>query len=320
MDNNVEAGATNDDSLAAQPASKIRAFVEMCGRHPFATGLFALIGVAGLIFSFIQFGIDQQQNYENDRATDEIKTKVELVSQKIGEIDSQTVDDSKSVRDPISIDGSFDKRNFDNWSFDSKRIGQNLDQILKDAPESSSYLPFVYFTVSSKLNQEYTQVAPFLVADVKNVEKISPDIASLLDPGRGDAAVINYLNLALIPDKGLQYAPVVDQGKLRKDVQYFKLAPREPEEFMLSINYVPGYVYTVRFGMPYRYKGVVGTKWFTPWIRLGIPDQPHEIGFPGEEFTTGIHPDMELVDAKRANSEQAAYRAFARSQTLFSQR
>ncbi|PZQ43722.1 MAG: hypothetical protein DI551_11600 [Micavibrio aeruginosavorus] len=59
---------------------KIRNFIEFCGRHPFATGLFAIIGLCGLVFSIYAYIGDMkatQSNEEHARAMEKKLANIE---------------------------------------------------------------------------------------------------------------------------------------------------------------------------------------------------------------------------------------------------
>jgi tetratricopeptide (TPR) repeat protein len=51
----------------------VRQGIETCGKHPFATGLFALIGLAGLIFSIISFDFDRKEAKETTEQIQDVK-------------------------------------------------------------------------------------------------------------------------------------------------------------------------------------------------------------------------------------------------------
>jgi len=62
-----------------RPLLSLRTFVEFCGKHPFATGLFALLSIIGLVVSIIGY----QKDREEALTTTE---QVDLAHQKLNEI------------------------------------------------------------------------------------------------------------------------------------------------------------------------------------------------------------------------------------------
>ena len=63
-----------------------RRLIELCGRHPLASGGFALLGGVGLLFSFFQFGFDQIQANRNERENRDLRASVERVERSLAEI------------------------------------------------------------------------------------------------------------------------------------------------------------------------------------------------------------------------------------------
>ncbi|WP_156776869.1 hypothetical protein [Nitrococcus mobilis] len=57
------------------------AFVEFCGRHPFATGLFALLSVAGLILSIVGYYLDRQEATSTTGQVLRIEEKIDTISE-----------------------------------------------------------------------------------------------------------------------------------------------------------------------------------------------------------------------------------------------
>ena len=58
--------------------------VEFCGKHPFVTGLFALIGLIGLVLSVVGFQIDREEATSTTEQVQRVEKKLEEISDKIG--------------------------------------------------------------------------------------------------------------------------------------------------------------------------------------------------------------------------------------------
>lgn len=309
---------------------RTKSFVEMCGRHPFATGLFALIGLFGLLFSFFQFAVDQQQNADDDKVASVTQAKVGVAVEKVAQVGSKVdalaeavVDEDPSIV-PVAAEIGKIEWAYDNISFPASNIDKygesaGIASILSTEKDAFGNVSFVSFTMRSTLNQEFARVAPYVVADVADVKAIPDNIATLYEGGRGDGGVLYYFKLQVLPERGLQVAPLVRAGsdEPRTDLQYFKLAPREPEEAMLDIRYVPGYVYRLRLGLQYRSSAGDRIVWITPYFRAGLPDGLHPVRTSGAEYQTALHPDMEFSDANATRKLAKQYKTFVARQPLF---
>ena len=129
----------------------------------------------------------------------------------------------------------------------------------------------------------------------------SSELSAIYAGERGSASEVRSFEADLLPTPGKQFAALVngDDGSIRTDVDYFTLSPKEPEEFFLSLNYVPGYIYKYRVGVHYRFKGRDDIHWLTGPIRAGIPNYPLPVAeFETGEFTVRDHPDYraEMTD------------------------
>ena len=52
-------------------------FIQLCGRHPFVTGLFSLIGLFGLVFSFFSFSVDRAEARSSQEQAERIYSSIE---------------------------------------------------------------------------------------------------------------------------------------------------------------------------------------------------------------------------------------------------
>ena len=60
----------------------IRAGVSYCAEHPFAAGVFSILGLIGLFFSYFAFTVDRQEAKETSR---QIETESQIIREKINE-------------------------------------------------------------------------------------------------------------------------------------------------------------------------------------------------------------------------------------------
>jgi hypothetical protein len=89
---NDPAPAKNDDSkwpksksLAQAIASYVgmaRAAIEFCGRHPFVTGLLALLSIAGLILSIISYRLDRQDAQSTTDQVRRVEERIEHIARR----------------------------------------------------------------------------------------------------------------------------------------------------------------------------------------------------------------------------------------------
>jgi hypothetical protein len=310
--------------------TKVKAFVEMCGRHPFATGLFALIGLAGLAFSVFQFAVDQRQNAEDGKIATATLNKVSTTQKSLASVDEKldsladTTTDSDEAVAPVSAEIAPIDHALDNVTFPESVSGRYdgstpLSKIYREQSNGFGHFSFFGFTMRSTLNQDFARVAPFVVAQVIDVRPISDKIFTHYRGERGDAAILYYFHLALLPERGIQVAPLVspDTGIPRSDVQYFKLAPRESEEAMLDISYVPGYIYHLRLGLQYRTPKGDKLVWITPVFRSGLPSKSHPVKNFDADAEVKFHPDLEMADAGETRRRARSYKSFIQRQPLF---
>ena len=282
-----------DHDRAGHGGHRIREFIEMCGRHPFATGLFALLSVFGLVFSLVAFSVDQSHSQRDAEETAVIKKTLARVEGTVGIIASPKQEPENF--DPIESTPLEISTITDNAVFPKQYMGQSRAWIQENIGESFSYIPFLSFSLKSAAAEEFIQIAPYLLVDVIAVDPIGPGLAAIHEGERGGAAELREFGADIIPDVGLQFAPLIDgeNGAFRSDVDYFSLMPKEPEEFFLGLRYVSGYVYTFRIGVQYKYKGRHRVHWLNRSLRAGVPTYELPVaGFGGQDFETRYHPDF----------------------------
>ncbi len=277
----------------AKPGGRrVREFIEMCGRHPFATGLFALLGVAGLLFSFVGFGVDQVRSRHDALDAAAMRSSLERIEDSVGTIVAPAAEPAGF--DPVDSTPLELATITDNAIFPRRYMGKPRDWIQANVDESFANIPFLSFSVKSVASEDFVQLAPYLVIDVAAVDPIAPGLAVIYEGERGGASVLWEFSAAIVPEVGFQFAPLINEDRtFRTDVDYFSLMPREPAEFFLGMTFVPGYVYTLRIGVPYKYKGRREFHWLSGTLRAGVP--AHELpvsGFDGN-FEIARHPDFD---------------------------
>ena len=270
-----------------KPAGLLKDFVEACGRHPFATGLFALLGVFGLIFSIYTYFADRAASAQSSATQATISEDVADIGAKVDNLPGAMPEPSGFV--PIS--GKLDPYDYgrDNWMFDQDLLPEvqqalkfseygglenshEVGAALEAKSESISDIPFFEFSLSSEASRKFVQVAPYLVLDVQKVTKLS-NVAMLYVGERGDAAQIRHFSGTVPAKKGFHYAPLTDPmtGKYRNDIDFFNIQPGETEEFFLEYSLAPGYAYSMRVGVHYKYDGVHQIYWVTPVYSVAVP-------------------------------------------------
>lgn len=294
-----------------QTPGKARAFIEMCGRHPFATGIFALLGIFGLLFSFVTFGLDQHQSRLDQIQTDRMEGTVNAAASDVAEIAASATD--APLTDPIESRAFPIANSVDNVAFRGTAQVPTVEWVFANVKDSFPNLFILQWSIRSGANRDFVQIAPYLVVDVTDVQPVPRDLSALYAGERGAASELRSFEAALRPQKGWQFAALVDgdTGETRNDIDYFTLSPREPEEFYLTLSYVPGYIYTYRVGLHYRFQNRDAVHWLSGPIRAGVPDYPlpvaqYESGQAGGEgFAVRDHPDY-LADNKTAVPARSA--------------
>jgi hypothetical protein len=284
--------ATREAQRAAKSGGRrVREFVEMCGRHPFATGLFALLSVVGLFFSFVGFGVDQVRSQRDAQDSAAMQSSLERIEDSVGTIAPAV---EPAGFDPVESTPLDLATITDNAIFPRRYMGKPRDWIQANVDESFANIPFVSFSLKSVASEEFVQIAPYLVVDVSAVDPVASEQAVIYEGERGGAAVLWEFSAAIVPEVGLQFAPLVNEdGSYRTGVDYFSLMPREPAEFFLGMSFVAGYVYTLRIGIPYKYKGRRELHWLSQPLRAGVPAYELPVaGFDGS-YEIARHPDFD---------------------------
>lgn len=303
--------------MLARSLHATKQFIETCGRHPFATGLFALLGIFGLVFSFVTFAIDQTDSKQDSKKVDHIQQAVERVASDVQSIKTESGEPSDF--DPITV--AYEPNDPDNITFAAQHIGKDVTWLQANDVSAFSNMPYFQYSLSSSAQKDFVQVAPYLLIEVIEVKAQPNDLATIYAGERGSGAELRSFAGSLFPVKGIQVAALVDDmtGKLRRDIDFFSLMPGEVEEFFLSLNYAPGWIYKFKVGFQYRYKGQNGVHWLDTITTTGIPDNDIPVKRHDEPYTVEKHPDYPppesvaewLTDAKAAQSIVTHERVFA---------
>ncbi|WP_417609653.1 hypothetical protein [Parasphingorhabdus sp.] len=61
----------------AESDKPILGFIEWCGTHPFATGLMAIVGILGTIFSIYAFQVDREENKQSTMQSERMEGSID---------------------------------------------------------------------------------------------------------------------------------------------------------------------------------------------------------------------------------------------------
>ncbi|WP_430417396.1 hypothetical protein [Parasphingorhabdus sp.] len=290
---------SEDSGDTESESGPVKSFVEACGRHPFATGLFAILGVVGLLFSFYSYNADRVESAQSTMNQSQISKNVAELDTRVSNIPG-AIPESDNF---MPLDGQYDPFSDqpDNVAFERSflpeaqrmvslsqsgqvdNIGQMIES-LRSRAGSVSDVPFFEFSLSSRASQRFIQIAPYLVIEVQRAQRL-PDMAMLYFGERGAAAQIRHFSGSVPPQQGLYYAPLVDSmtGGYRTDIDFFNIEPGEVEEFFFEYSLAPGYDYTMRIGVHYKYNDQHKIYWVTNSFSAGFPTgEVPTIGFSGQ--------------------------------------
>ena len=298
-----------DDEAPAAPRSPsgVKGFVEMCGRHPFATGLFAILGVIGLMFSVYAFSVDRSESRETTVQIGSVADSLATVGQRIAESAPEVKDQALEVPIELNWEGEY----LDNVVFPvsnpivSRELSFEETEAallsMQDEEAISSYDPFYSFSISAVSNKGFVQVAPYLLIDVFSVEPIDDDLAGIYLGERGGSAVLREFSANLFPQEGIQVAPLINTGEgdpYDTGVDFLSLEPGEVEEAMLYMSYMPGYYYDFRIGLQVKFNAVNSVVWDERVFHRGVPaTEIPMVSYQGK-FVPALHPDAkDWIDA-----------------------
>ncbi|MCQ8186217.1 hypothetical protein [Parvularcula maris] len=308
---------------AAKAAAATRRMVEACGRHPFATGLFALLGIFGLVFSFYTYGVDRQESAEGTKQIEALDAAIEEVRQEVARQDPGRRD--AGLADPLIIEV---RDVIDNVTFQAAE--ESLARLELSADDATSWMerieaeerhfsstPDLWFTLRSPADRNFVQLAPYLLIDVQQVSRLAPDkLAAIFDGGRGAEGAVREFDGVLLPQEGLQAAPLMDGEGGYAGADYLTLSPGEMEEAFLTLGFVPGYVYRFRIGVQWRFDGRDGVSWLPGSYLRGVPAEPLPVyDYTSSRFVRRMHPDA-MSDGGPVRAETLRERSAAHAEQV----
>jgi len=282
---------TGEQTKSLRPLGLLKRGIEECGRHPFVTGLFALLGVAGLFFSIYDFNVAQSQSAESSRAQEEIKREIDAVSEQVEEgpmlaedrAGFEPIDASYAINPFRNDNVVFDKSYMSDISFVDPQTGEYSDELkfgtiswlLRNDPKAVGDFYFASFPVTSNADRRFVQIAPYIVVQVIDARPFSPDLAFIPSDGRGGSASVRDFGGWIIPQEGMQFIPLLDTDtqEFNSDVDFFRLQPREPEEFVVYLSTFPDYRFELRIGLHYKFDNEHSVHWVTEPFVVGEPSE-----------------------------------------------
>lgn len=168
-------------------------------------------------------------------------------------------------------------------------------------PSGIPTTPFFSFSLTSEAEHYDIQIAPYLVIDVESVSPLPKQVFGVYQGERGDGGGVRYFQASLLStDTGLITAPhkSADGTGAFPAYDYYRLRPGESEEFMLTLAYQPGFVYTFNVGVQYRYRHRDMIQWLPKTFRVGVPANRIPI-FYFRKQSTELHPDFVPLDDVR---------------------
>lgn len=277
--------------------------VEYCGKHPFATGLFALVGVVGLLISVYGFTLDRQEASDTSQQVVSLEDDVEALADNVTSLDPNVRDAAINV--PVRID-------FGRWGDEIDTVifeDQIIDPDIKlSGPAASAEMnriynehdaysssPFFNFSVSSVADKNFVQVAPYLLVDVVKASPLPKNLAAMYLGQRGGAAEIREFRGVLVPAEGIQVVPLRQRPNSQR-VDFLTLQPGEVEEVHLELSYYPDTAFEFRLGVQTKFMGAPVIVWSDRVHRRAnvVGDLP-TITWQEEAFKVMAFPDGESV-------------------------
>ena len=287
-------------------ASHFRSFVEMCGRHPFATGLFALLGIAGLLISITGFQLDRTENLQTTKDINSVTKEIGTVSDSVSKLNKHLMESDPKVKDKsiqVPLKLQMPKMYLDNVVFNQNNTTfqkqmnyQQADSLMQSVIASNKYsghIPFYGFSINSLANHNFVQVAPYLIIEVLQVQKIDEKLAGIYLGERGGSGVLREFHTVILPKEGVHIAPIINT---KDKIDYISLEPGEVEEMMLYFDFLPGYYYDFRIGVQVKFDAVNSVVWSNTKFHAGVP--AYEIPLwdtSTNHFTLKQHPDVDIA-------------------------
>lgn len=297
-----------------------RSAVEFCGKHPFATGLFALLGIAGLGFSMYGFSLDREDAIVTGN---QISDGVEIT---VNALDPDRQD--SLLNDPIEIDFGNAGDTIDTIIFrTSDRVfpaGTKFDDDQKSAllnlyGEEYTYssTPFINFSISSKADKHFVQIAPYIIIDVNKVQDLDFDISAAYLGERGGGAILREFYGTVMPIRGTQIAPL-DQSGYTTKIDFMTLEPGEVEEFHVELDFMPEVAVSFRLGIQVKFKGDQQVIWTDRvFHRANTIREIPLVTWGSSEFEVRPYPDGEYADVDLLRSRYSDQLNIYKSSRVF---
>lgn len=293
----------------------IRRFIEICGEHPFATGLFAITGIIGTLFSFYSYFESKADQKAAMNSTIQIDKKLNSIEKEIKTASPESDEIAKEIPLKINFSSSdFLSNQAGDIIFNDKFKGQNRTWIANHSVDAFTSTRFFNFSISSEANKHFIQTANYLLIDLQKVEPIPQSLACIYEGGYGDGGDVREFRSPLTKTPGIHYAPLIaDNGEYDSQTDFFSLEPGEIEEFAVTMQMPAGFIYTFRVGIPAKFNNVYDILWIDHKFRMGIPEKELAVKLDGdEEFSFRQHPDIENyeeIDFTKASDKSAKFAA-----------
>lgn len=293
----------------------VRRFIEICGEHPFATGLFAITGIIGTLFSFYTYFESKADQEIAQNSTLQINNKLNSIEKEIKIASPESDEAAKEIPLKISFSSvDFLSNQVGDIIFDDKFIDKDRTWIAKHSEEAFTSTSFFNFSISSEANKHFIQTANYLIIDLQKVEPIPQSLACIYEGGYGDGGDVREFRSPLTKTPGIHYAPLIaDNGEYDSQTDFFSLEPGEIEEFAVTLKLQSGFIYTFRVGIPVKFNNVYDIVWIDHKFRMGIPEKELAVKLDGdEEFSFHQHPALENyeeIDFTKASDKSAKFAA-----------
>lgn len=280
----------------------VKSGIEFCGKHPFATGLFALVGVLGLMVSIYGFSLDRVEARETGDQIVDLDEKVDVLNTEISQLDPNVRD--AAIETPVKIDFGRWGDQIDTVIFPPNEVTDSAHAADRSARmrfiynkyDSVSSSPLYNFSVSSIADKNFVQIAPYVLIDVIELERPPMQLEAFYLGERGGGAVLREFYGALAPVEGIQVAPLSQRTAAQK-IDFITLEPGEVEEFHLNLQYYPDHWFEFRIGLQIKFNGRPATVWGERVYRRGnvsgsIPtitwsnETPEVMPYPDGEYST----------------------------------
>lgn len=126
-------------SIVMGVAQRIKSGIELCGRHPFVTGLFALLSIVGLLLSIISYRLDRKEAISATAQVQRVEDKIDKISSSV-DTPSLTLDHESGV---INKYWKHLRYSFTRDEYVNPRIVQELTGWISDSAASVTQIDLV---------------------------------------------------------------------------------------------------------------------------------------------------------------------------------